>query len=280
MLRESGCESPLVLVSFPAWTGVARLLKQGMNSRVIYDCHDLIEGFDNVPPQFAQEERALFGLSDLVLFTADWLREEKLRQLSGAELCCEMLRNAATPSDFQGVQARPDSEPTTIGYAGALSAWFDAEALESAAMAHPEWRFLLIGRPESENLMPLRRLANVEFAGELRYEELPEWFSRMDVGIIPFRRIPLTMATNPVKLYEYLASGLPVVSADLPEVARLGSLVLRYRTPGEFVLQLESAVRAGRDGRQARIDAVQGETWAARSETLHQRLLQWRDQRE
>ena len=71
------------------------------------------------------------------------------------------------------------------------------------------------------DLHRLSRLENVDLIGEVPYGQVPKWLSRFDVTILPFRRNALTEATNPVKLYEILAAGKPLVSVPLPEMVRL-----------------------------------------------------------
>src|SRR3546814_17343673 len=68
-------------------------------------------------------------------------------------------------------------------------------------------------------------ISNVTMAGEVPYDRLPFYLHAFDLALLPFRIIPLTRATNPVKAYEYLAAGKTVVSVDLPEIRQFGSLV-------------------------------------------------------
>ena len=84
--------------------------------------------------------------------------------------------------------------------------------------------------------------------------------------MIPFRLCPLTLATNPLKLYEYFACGHPVVSSPLPEVLEFGDLVYVAQGPREFTSQLEAAMAENnpRARRERRLVAEQ-ETWTARS---------------
>ena len=173
-----------------------------------------------------------------------------------------------------GPPARKLSEKPVIGYVGALDWWFDTEAVEQAAAAHPEWHFVLVGRVEHAPIARLRRFDNVEFVGEVEHAELYRYFSTFDVALIPFERNPLTLGTNPIKLYEYFSFGLPVVSAKLPEVEAFGGLVFLYETPAEFAGAIERALAEGREGEQAeqRRDAAVYETWAERVTVIDRAL--------
>ncbi len=118
---------------------------------------------------------------------------------------------------------------TTIGFYGAIAEWFDADLVADLAELRPEWRFELIGSTFTGDVSRLEKLPNVALLGEKPYAELPRLIAHWACFLIPFRRIPLTEATNPVKAYEMLATGIPVVAVDLPELrpmARDGLLSL------------------------------------------------------
>ena len=75
----------------------------------------------------------------------------------------------------------------------------------------------------------------MHFLGRKSYAELPAYCRQFDVGLIPFKLNELTRAVNPIKLREYLAAGLPVISTPLPEVAIYEQMVNLADTPEEFV---------------------------------------------
>src|SRR5438445_346788 len=111
-----------------------------------------------------------------------------------------------------------------IGFFGLLADWVDMSLVRELALARPGWSFALIGKATTD-LGALRGLANVYLLGQKPYSVLPGYCRGFDVGIIPFRRNELTIRANPLKLREYLAAGVPVVSTRLPEVARYEGLV-------------------------------------------------------
>jgi glycosyltransferase involved in cell wall biosynthesis len=108
-------------------------------------------------------------------------------------------------------------------------------------------------------------LPNVHLLGQKPYSALPGYCRGFDVGIIPFRINELTVRANPLKLREYLAAGLPVVSTALPEVARYDGLVHLADGAREFIAGIEAAVadRSGATDRH-RVEAMQGEGWEVR----------------
>ena len=163
-----------------------------------------------------------------------------------------------------------------IGYLGALEDWFDCDTIRSAAAARPEWRFVLAGRNESRNLQSLLNIPNVEFSGEISRDRVPYALAEFDVATIPFVLNSLTIGTDPIKLYEYLAAGLPVVSARLPETQRFGNYVHYYDGAGDtrvqnFVDAVEAALNERDESkRRQRQEAVRNETWEVRCRQLLQ----------
>jgi glycosyltransferase involved in cell wall biosynthesis len=96
-----------------------------------------------------------------------------------------------------------------------------------------------------------------------------DFLAGMDVGTIPFALNPLTMAADPIKLYEYLSAGLPVVSARLPETRRFADYIHYYDLPGDFVDAVEKALDDRDESARARRRlAVAEETWESRSRQI------------
>jgi hypothetical protein len=255
------------ILAFPVWWEVARWIRERYQAPIIYDCHDYLPGFAGVAREITEIEPELFQRSDRVLCSSQALMA-RARGLGAPETRCALLRNAAAAEFFDTVRM-PAGSATTIGYVGALDAWFDAASVEWAARAHPEWRFELIGRVENPRIDALRTLPNVHLAGEVRFDTLPSLLATFRVGIIPFLISPLIEATDPIKAYEYLAAGLPVVSSRLPEIERFGDLVSCYTGPADFVTALEAALANDSDALTARRrQAALGETWERRGEEL------------
>jgi glycosyltransferase involved in cell wall biosynthesis len=272
-LAKASSTSPEVVVSLPLWEPVARELKRRLGCRVIYDCHDLWSGFSRIHPDIVSAESDLFHLSDLVTFSSRWLMDAKLESSDHLGPKSLLIRNGVRLDDFDFLPPKPRSGRRTVGYAGALDFWFDVDTVRHAAKRHPEWDFVLFGRVEDREILTLHELPNVRLAGEVPYSSLRQHFDSVDVCMIPFRISPLTLATNPLKLYEYLACGLPVVSAPLPEVVDLGDLVYIANSPSEFVAQLENAMAENSTRRaEVRRSVAQRENWTTRCTTLSAHL--------
>jgi glycosyltransferase involved in cell wall biosynthesis len=145
-----------------------------------------------------------------------------------------------------------------IGYHGSLYGdWFDWEGLRAVADAFPKAAVVVIGddkvaRPE----MP----ANVHFLGLKPQSELPAYLQRLDVGILPFKLNDTTHAVSPLKVYEYLASGVPVAAPPLRSLEGLDGVVT-----GSLISSVERALDGDRPD-PARMGAEH--SWVARVEEL------------
>jgi glycosyltransferase involved in cell wall biosynthesis len=121
-------------------------------------------------------------------------------------------RDAVVPEEIRSLP-RP-----VLGYVGTIARWLDADALRWLAEAFPHGTVLLVGPVEQR---PTRLPANVVLLGERPHEQLPGILRGLDLGLVPFLSSPLIDAVNPVKVYEYWAAGLPVLSTPFAEAQRL-----------------------------------------------------------
>lgn len=249
------------ILSFPLWLGVARRFREKAAFPIVYDCHDLLSGFRNIDRDLLGAEADLLETADLVLFSSQGLMD-RYRPKRGL-----LVRNAVSASWFQAAAA-PAGQPVA-GYVGALDSWLDVEALEESARLYPECRFILAGRIEFDPIQRLRALPNVELMGEIPYSRVPELLARFRVGLIPFRINPLTLMTNPIKLYEYFSCGLPVVSTPLPEAQAMGDLVYVGANPADFARQVGRALKEDEPQQRARRREIAlRESWTARARDI------------
>lgn len=261
-----GAERPLmVFVQLPFWGPLGRELARRLEVPLVYDRIDLHTGFPGVPKETAAAETELIRAADLVCATSGMLAEGS-RELNSNLL---FLPNAV---DFPAFVPAPRSpaERLKIGYVGALGPWFHTAAVREAALRHPDWDFHLAGEIEDPAVAALAELPNVELLGEIPFRAVAPFLAGLDVAVVPFRDLPLTRAVDPVKLYEALAMGLPVVSRRLPETERWAEpLVYLYDSAEGFVGQLERAL-AERSPQLAgeRRHLAAGESWDCRSGEL------------
>lgn len=265
LLGWAGAAPLVALVQHPFWFTTAVVLP---NSRLVYDCMDHHEGFGGVTPSMLAQERALLGACDLTVTTSSWIDSAVLGKTKRSVI----VRNAADFDHFAtapvDVYRDPEGRPI-IGYYGAIADWFDIDLVAAVAGALPHCAILLIGADTVDAHRRLARYRNVTFLGEIAYPELPRYAHAFAVCLLPFKVLPLTLATNPVKVYEYLSMGKPVVSTDLPEIRQLGALCRVACEPDAFVAAVrEGLVPSTPADIQARQEFAQAQTWAHRVDAL------------
>jgi GT2 family glycosyltransferase len=257
-------DAAVSFVQLPFWYPVVSAARDRLNWPVLYDCMDHHAGFATNRREMLDEEDRLRESADLVVTSSSYLESEAREHNENVLL----IPNACDFQHFAGREPGRAAEPV-IGYYGAIADWFDSDLVADLAERRPDWRFILVGSTFSADLQRLSRLPNVELVGEAPYAELPRWLARFDVTILPFKRVPLTEATNPVKSYEILAAGKPLVSVPLPEMIPLVPLVRLASSPEEFEkeISLELARRDWDRDRERRVFAAEN-TWGARFKKL------------
>lgn len=250
------------IIQHPFWHEVAARLPNGY---LVYDCMDHHEGFENTASEMSALEKALFRDADLTITTSDWLDRYAAQYTSRRTI----IRNAADFNHFSKVPVnvhRDEQGRRIIGYYGAIAEWFDQDLVEAVARRFPECCILLVGADSVDAKRRLGQLPNVRFTGEVSYTELPRYLYGFDVCMLPFKVIPLTLATNPVKVYEYLSAGKPVVSVDLPEISQCQGLVRVGTDAASFLEQLAVELVAGPSVQEAarRREFAAGQTWEHR----------------
>ena len=267
LLAWTGTTRSISLVQHPYWIEPAQYLP---NMQLVYDCMDHHGGFENNASSILDGEERLVQQADLLIVTSQWLLEE----MSSRSSSIALIRNA---TEYEHFATRPqrvftDSEGRkVIGYYGAIAEWFDVELLREVAIDHAEALVVLVGRDTAGAQARLQDLSNVIFVGEVPYAELPYWLYGFDVCLLPFQVIPLTLATNPVKVYEYLSAGKPVVSVDLPEMAQFPGLVEVADTPEGFSAAVGRVLKdpeAQESLAQLRQNFAANQTWSHRAADL------------
>lgn len=263
LLEWTGSRSVISIVQHPYWYELARALP---NSRLIYDCLDHHDGFNNTGKDIAALELALLKDAEAVVTTSHWLYDIATTHNQNVVI----VRNAAEYEFFSAPPASMFRDPQgrrVLGYYGAIAEWMDVDLLAKVARAFPDCLLLLVGADECGARQRLADLPNVHFTGEVKYTELPHYLYGMHVCLLPFRVTPLTLATNPVKVYEYLAAGKPVVAINLPEMAQFGEWVATAVAHGEFIAKVGEALHKVDD-----VDAAEVRQRYAAEHSWHHRV--------
>jgi glycosyltransferase involved in cell wall biosynthesis len=143
--------------------------------------------------------------------------------------------------------------------------------LEALARADPSWHVVLVGpvQPGDVDESRLRAFPNVHLLGGRPVDDLPAYLGALDVGLIPYKLNELTKNIFPLKLYEYLASGLPVVAAALPELESFGDVVRLAAGPAEYPGLVRTALAEDDpEARRKRASQAAGESWDKRVEEI------------
>jgi GT2 family glycosyltransferase/glycosyltransferase involved in cell wall biosynthesis len=253
-------------VQHPFWLDVASVLP---DSRLVYDCMDHHEGFKNTGAALVQLEKELFKKADLTVTTSGWLDKSVAAFASRKTV----VRNAGDYRHFSVKPAKIFKDPAgrkILGYYGAIADWLDLELVETLAQKFAECLIVLVGADTIHAKPRLSKYRNIKFVGEVNYKELPYYLHAFDVCLLPFKVVPLTLATNPVKVYEYLSAGKPVVAPPLPEMAQFGDLVSTAADHSEFVNAISSILSKIESAPliERRRKFAQHETWSERAATL------------
>ncbi len=271
--RDQSIHEAVCIVALPFWRPLVTELRKAFGWKIIYDCLDEHQGFSTNQLTMLAEEHQLACDSDLIIASSSKL----MKKMKERNSSCLLIPNAA---DFEHFSATFGDMPPElkglsrpiIGYYGAISEWFDTALIGYVAKQRPKWHFVLIGDTWGADLQPLQGLSNVHLLGEKPYISLPAYLHQFDVCIIPFRLTPLTEATNPVKFFEFLSAGKPVVSVPLPELLpyKEEGLVYIARTPDEYVEEIERALRENDLLRiHARMKFASSQTWEERFNSLY-----------
>lgn len=266
VLAGLGMERPLLWTYLP---NTADLLGHLPAELLCYDCvdeHAEFTGFSRAVVRAMEDE--LLAKADVVFASARTLYEAKKAKASSIHL----LPNAADVEPFRRATAEelpcpPEMAEMTgpvLGFVGGVHDWLDLALLRAVAAAKPEWNFVFIG-PVNTDTAPLAALPNVRFLGSRPYREVPAYVRQFTVALIPFKINELTVNVNPVKLYEYLAAGKPVVATPLPELAPFAGIIYRAGDPESFRAAVEKAIAEdGPERRERRFTAAAANSWDGR----------------
>jgi glycosyltransferase involved in cell wall biosynthesis len=222
------------------------LLDRIRHRRSLYRLSDDTSAFPDTPRSYRRLEEEILGRVDGVVATAGSLAERA--RLRNRRVL--LLPNGVDMKRFSRAGERvPELSPRRfrprIVYVGALDSWFDTSIIAALSRALPGADIRLCG-PSRIGVHWAKGLSGVTLAGPVAPENVPGLLAESDVGIIPFHDTPLTRAIHPVKLYEYLAAGLPVVATDLEEIRRIGSPARLARSASEWVDAVRAAISGGK----------------------------------
>ena len=268
--RRLGFTNPITWVFIPASAEVAGTLNERM---VVYHCVDEYSEFTGADKTaLLNLERHLIEKSDCVIVCSDRLLESKRKYNKNTFMFThgvdvEHFRKACDPNTIVPEEMKSIKQPI-IGFFGLIADWVDLGLIRFLADSRPDWSFVLLGKVATDTNI-VEGASNVHLLGSKPYPQLPGYAKAFDVGMLPFVINELTLNSNPLKLREYLAAGLPVVSTAIPEAARLEGALRVGSDYDEYLGHLEAIIRSGKTGPQRSISLeMEKESWDHKVEEL------------
>jgi glycosyltransferase involved in cell wall biosynthesis len=273
-----GNSKPIVYYTSAAHVDMVRQYNPEL---VIFDSVDEpSEEFESWRPNYY---RAVSS-ADLVLTASD-----KLYQMAKAlNPRVYLLPNACDYDYFSGKNNRDYQEADSdiagiekpiIGYIGVVVSWCDLDLITAVADSFPHCNLIVIGPLYNISQVPQR--PNIHWLGFKPYEKLAAYARNFDVGIIPFKNTSMTESVNPIKMWEYMAVGLPVVATALPEARKHGDLVLYSETREDFLRNIERALYQDTpEKKQQRQQVAQENSWMQRAQTVIEIIKEELERRE
>jgi glycosyltransferase involved in cell wall biosynthesis len=220
------------------------------HDKSIFRIVDKSTGYSRTTSAAIKQEEKLAQQVDLVVYSAKSLEgyiqslhpKNTMHLPNGVNFEHFANGSKTLPAEYQNIK-----KPIVV-YVGAMDVWFDYELVNYAARELPQVSFVLIG-PDNLARQRLADLSNLHLLGRRDYSELPAYLHNADVGIIPFDingHTELIAHINPLKLYEYMACNLPVVSVSWEELELLKTPARLSNTYQEFTKAIIDVIENNR----------------------------------
>lgn len=271
----------VIYINLPYWWGNIVGREIFPNSRIIYDCIDDCRVYsrnERALKIMEESELELAREADTVLATALSLYE-KLKPVNDS---IHLLSNGVDTSRFiRQEYSVPDElksfKTPLLGFVGALFHWIDFDAFARIASAFRNVSIILVGPTNSNEVENLtKKFSNIHYLGPKPYSRVPEFINAFDVCLNPFKVDEIGENVNPLKLYEYLCLGKPVISSSTREMRNFAEYVYLYRDHDELVQAAGKAINESIDDpeRGKRIRFAIGNSWSAKVDKIEQ-LIGW-----
>jgi glycosyltransferase involved in cell wall biosynthesis len=233
---------------------------------LVYYCVDEFTAYTEIAGQLVKLEEELLRKADLVIVSAEKLRVSKSKVNPRTVLVrhgvdFEHFRKALDPATEIPAEIASLPKPI-IGYFGLMAEdWIDIPLMVDVAKHFSGGSMVLLGKVTTD-ISRLTALPNVHVLGRKPFSTLPAYSKGFDVAINPFPINEVTLNANPLKVREYLAAGLPVVSSRIPEVEVLGQCHIGDGSAG-FIAGIEEALRDP-GPKKERSESMRGDSWEGR----------------
>jgi glycosyltransferase involved in cell wall biosynthesis len=284
LMRRLAIEAPILWLYKPEqWSLIGRLGER----LCVYHCIDEFRAGTSGRKRriiSAQEDRLLqkadivFANSALTFEAKRAKNECTVRIPSGVDVAHFAKAAAAGAAVHKALREIPHP---IAGYIGNINEKVDVSLLGRVAAILSEWQFVFVGQAFSQraDLEPLRSKPNVHWLGKHRFEDMPMLVAGMDVCMLPYVDSELGWYRSPLKLYEYLAAGKPVVSTEHPEARELEDVIEIASEAAEYA---EALVRVVQDDSPSlahkRVATAERHSWDRRVDDMERaihRAMRW-----
>jgi len=231
-------------------------------------------------PEDIERERQLVKRSDVRISLT-----REMIELGEDDALFEIIPSAADVEAFDAARRNhANNEPVDLegipgprlAYVGAINQKVDYSLLRMLADHFSDYSIVLIGPRVGElerfddELSELTARPNVYHLGGKSFEELPSYMVHLDVGLVCYRldRAQWTQVCSPLKMYEYLAADLPVVSVDIPAARQFPSVVSIARSEQEWIAAIEASLTGRDESQEARLMVARENSWASRARRI------------
>jgi glycosyltransferase involved in cell wall biosynthesis len=268
--RRLGFDNPIMWTFEPASADIVGSFGE---RALVYQCVDEFSEFSGTDKAaLLQMEQRLIEKSNCVIVSSDRLLATKSKHNTNTFLVTHGVdvahfRQACDPATPIPAEMKVINGPV-IGFFGLIADWVDLDLIRFLADARPNWDFVLLGKCVTD-MAAVKGSANIHLLGPQPYRLLPNYAKAFDAAILPFRMNELTLAANPLKLREYLAAGLPVVSVAIPEAEKLQPALKVGHGKPDFLKKLDTIIQSGNTGPQMSISYLMDrESWDEKVEQL------------
>ncbi|HSB13722.1 MAG TPA: glycosyltransferase [Bryobacteraceae bacterium] len=275
LYRHWAIAESVVLIELPFWRSIGLSLREMFGASVVFDCMDDWQSMPMISEFNRREERVLVTECDLLVLSARQLSEKYTASARRSVL-------ASNAADFGAFSAPVDAHDSlagvpkpVVGYFGAIADWFNYDLFHDVVTSRPQYSFVLVGglglekEVCGEEIARFRELPNVFLVGHRPYSELPSYLRQFDACVIPFVISDVTRATDPVKVYEYLSQGKPIVATAMPELSDRSSLIYLAEDAADFARKLDLALSENDpELKRRRSSYASRNTWRDRLETI------------
>jgi glycosyltransferase involved in cell wall biosynthesis len=253
------------------WPELFQYMPSGMKASFVYDCMDDAQAFPCEAHRsvgLKTQERALIDRAAIVFASSERLRH-LLEARYGQRHKYHLIRNAFDGKLLPASQSsRQSANAFKIGYCGTIAAWMDQELLLRLVEARPEIEIHLVGPIDRRTVVASH--SRIVCHGPAKHSDLPAIMEQFDCLLMPFQVTPLIEAVDPVKLYEYINFGKPIVSVFYNEIARFERFVYFYRSHDEavdIVCRMSACELGRRYNDDERVAFLQANCWTERAAT-------------